>query len=876
MTIKKTLEQPELDSLISQTLVTGEEPPEPEPDPVQVAGGRFGFRGTNSATKIREGVEQGNIPASKMEEAAEILVPPGGSVDPGRPSARDPSLRNINFQRIETTDDVLRTIDTISEQGDHFVVDRRGVRTIDQAKADAAEIELEALLGRSIGEAFNDSQVIGLRTALVESAERLQNASKIILEGNASEADMLAFRQMVAQHAAIQAQAAGAAAEAGRALNAFKVTANSGMLQAAQVRHAMESAGGRASTVKLAGLINDAADPAAVAAATRNNWHARGPDMILEYWINGLLSSPATHAVNTGSNAAVALWMIPERLLASGISKVLRSENGVRVGEAVGQLYGIVQGTRDGLKLAWHALKTGEPTDALQKYEARKYRAITADNIAEILGKKGRAVGLDPTAVANGGVVAQGVDLLGEAVRLPGRFLGAEDEFFKAVGYRMELHALAYHQAAKEGLTGRDAAARITDIINNPPESLHMEAIQAGRVQTFTNDLGEFGRGVQRLANSQPAAKLLLPFVRTPVNIVKFVGMRSPMAPFAKSFRADIRAGGARRDLALARMAMGSLIMMVGGEMASRGVITGKLSENPGVRSAQMRKGIQPYSIRFGDKLYSFNRGDPLGMFLGLSADVVEVMKYADDEDANEVAAAAVVALAQNLTSRTYMRGLSEFITAMDDPERYMERYLQRQAATFVPYTSLVAQAERTMDPTLRATYSVMDQIRSRTPGLSDELPPRRNLWGNPIVLEGGFGWDFVSPIYTSTEIESLADQEIIDNEVNIRMPRNVLGQGEFAVELLPKEYDRYVELAGRDVKVDGLGLKDYLELKLIPGRLYQNATPGPDGMRAVLIRKTVNAFRDAAKLQLQEEKPWLKQALEYEKRRQLEALGKR
>ena len=99
MTIKKTLEQPELDSLISQTLVTGEEPP--EPDPVQVAGGRFGFWGTNSATKIREGVEQGKIPVSTMDEAAEILVPPGGPVDPGRPSARDPSLRNINFQRIE-------------------------------------------------------------------------------------------------------------------------------------------------------------------------------------------------------------------------------------------------------------------------------------------------------------------------------------------------------------------------------------------------------------------------------------------------------------------------------------------------------------------------------------------------------------------------------------------------------------------------------------------------------------------------------------------------------------------------------------------------------------------------------------------------------
>ncbi len=864
MTIKKTLEQPELDSLISQTLVTGEEPPEPEPDPVQVAGGRFGFRGTNSATKIREGVEQGNIPASKMEEAAEILVPPGGSVDPGRPSARDPSLRNINFQRIETTDDVLRTIDTISEQGDHFVVDRRGVRTIDQAKADAAEIELEALLGRSIGEAFNDSQVIGLRTALVESAERLQNASKIILEGNASEADMLAFRQMVAQHAAIQAQAAGAAAEAGRALNAFKVTANSGMLQAAQVRHAMESAGGRASTVKLAGLINDAADPAAVAAATRNNWHARGPDMILEYWINGLLSSPATHAVNTGSNAAVALWMIPERLLASGISKVLRSENGVRVGEAVGQLYGIVQGTRDGLKLAWHALKTGEPTDALQKYEARKYRAITADNIAEILGKKGRAVGLDPTAVANGGVVAQGVDLLGEAVRLPGRFLGAEDEFFKAVGYRMELNALAYRQAANEGLTGREFAARVHDIINNPPESMHLAAIDAGRIQTFTNDLGEFGKGVQRIANSHPVAKLLLPFVRTPVNIVKFVGMRSPLAPFAKTFKAEVAAGGARRDLALARMSLGSLVMMVGATMAANGIIVGKLSENSGVRDAQRRKGLQEYSIKIGDKFYAFNRADPLGMFLGLSADAVEIIKYGDDAGAMEVAGAVSIALAQNLTSRTYLRGLSEFMTAMDDPKRYMPYYMKRMAATFVPYTSLTAQVERSVDPTLRMATTIIDQIRSRTPGLSGDLPPRRNLWGEPIVLEGGLGWDMISPIYTSTLKTSIADDEIINNDIDIRLPRKTMGSGRFAVELTPEEYDRYVFLAGQGITIKGRSLKQHLEEKVIASKAYQSdrASKGPDGARALLIRNIIGKFRDAAKIQLLKEYPDLANSL--------------
>lgn len=853
--------QPELDTLISQTLVTGTEPPEPEP--IQVAGGRFGgFKGTKSATEIAETVEQRKIPVSTMDEASDILNPPSTTPEPGRPSAGDPSLRNINFNRIETSDDVLSTIDIISEQNAHFVEPRRGVRTTEQSIDAAANIEIEQILGRKAGQAFNAEQVIAARTLLVESAERLQNAARIVREGNASKADLLSFRQMVAQHAAIQAQVSGMTAEAGRALNAFKVTAEGGMLKAGQVKDALESSGGVGAAEKLAAMIDDAADPAAVAKVVRKSWNAKSSDMVLEFWINGLLSSPATHVVNMTSNAMVALWQVPERLLASGISKLLRSEQGVYAGEAVSQLYGVVQGGRDGLRLAWKALKTGEPSDAAQKYEARKYRNITSENISEILGKKGRAVGLDPTAVANGGFVAQGVDLLGEAVRLPGRFLGAEDEFFKAIGYRMELNALAYRQASEEGLTGKAAAKRITEIINDPPESVHIDAMNAGRYQTFTNALGDTGQSVQRLANSHPAIKLLLPFVRTPVNIVKFVGARSPLAPFAKSFRADVAAGGARRDLALARMSMGSLVMMIGASMAADGTITGRGPENKGVRDAMRRKGWQPYSLKVGESYYSFNRTDPLGMFLGLSADVVDVIKYADEASGSEAAVAVSVALAQNLTSRTYLRGLSEFMSAMDDPGRYMDNYIKRQAATFVPYTSLVAQTERSIDPTLRMATTIMDQIYSRTPGLSGDLPPRRNLWGEPIVLEGGLGWDMISPIYTSTEKTSIADDEIIENEINIRLPRKALGSGRFAVELMPEEYSRYVYLAGKGIAIQGRGLKRHLEEKVIPSRAYKLASRGPDGGRALMIRKTISKFRDAAKVQLLKEYPGLANSL--------------
>jgi hypothetical protein len=840
-----------------------------ETEPMQVAGlggALKGLRGTSSIDEIRESVEQRKIPTSTVEDAAEIAVPPGTPVEGGRPSATDPTQRNINLDRIEAEDEILQVIDTTSIQNDHFVTDRRGVRTIDESKAAAAEVDLQTILGRQVGEAFNAEQVIKARTVLVESAEQLQRAAKQIRLGNATEADMLEFRQMVAQHAAIQAQVSGMTAEAGRALNAFKVTAHSGMLRASQVSDALDGAGGVKATKKLAELIDEAEGTAAVSKAVRKNWGATTSDMILEFWINGLLSSPATHAVNTTSNALVAMWQVPERFLAAGISKITPGD-GVVAGEAVAQAYGMVQGSRDGIKLFWRALKTGEPSDAAQKYEARKHRAITAENVAEVLGKGREFVGLDPDAIANGGFVARGVDLLGEGVRLPGRFLGAEDEFFKAVGYRMELNALAYRQAASEGLTGQEAAARITEIVNNPPESLHLEAVNASRIQTFTNQLNEGGRSIQKIAASNPALKLILPFIRTPTNIVKFVGMRSPLAPFAKSFRADVQAGGARRDLALARMAMGTLVFGAGMEFAASGTITGKLSENKGVRDAQMRKGLQPYSIKIGDQLYAFNRMDPLGMFLGLTADAVEVMKYADDAGKAEVAAAVGIAIAQNLTSRTYLRGLSEFITAMDDPDRYMESYLRRMAATFVPYTSLVAGIERQMDPTLRAAYTVMDQVRSRTPGLSEQLPPRRNLWGNPIVLGGALGWDIVSPIYTSTEIESLADDEIINNEVDIRMPRKTISRSKngvsATVELMPEEYDRYVFLAGQGVQIDGYSLKDYLENVLIPSDAYQSGTPGPDGMRALMLKKVVTEFRDQAKEQLLMENKGLRDVLQ-------------
>ncbi len=810
-------------------------------------------------------------PVDEAAQAKAITTPK--DIEMGLPSGVTPGARNINFNNITEPDEVLTVIDNIGAQEDQFIKARGGVVSQDQTVIDAAKVELEDILGFKLGDGVTPARITGARIALTDSASSLQKMAKSVLDGDATTAEKLSFRQAISTHVAIQQSVAGMSAEAGRSLNAFKIPVQSGMQTGGktavfrtQLQETFERSGGDDTLYKIAEYIEEAGDDLAeVTKRAKQIDKATTGDMVLETWINGLLSSPATHVVNTTSNALVATWAIPEHLLASVYSKLLRSEKGVEIQEAIGQIFGVVYGTRDGFRMFWKTIKTGEPSDPAMKLEARKYRAVTAKNMG----------------INTEGYLAKGIDLLGNTIRLPGRFLGAEDEFFKAIGYRMELNALAYRKAFSEGLEGKDLAKRIVNIINNPTEEMHLAASDIARVQTFTNPFGESGQKVQLLAYSHPALKLILPFVRTPVNIVKFVGMRSPFAPFAKSFRADMKAGGARRDLALSRMSLGSLIMMSTVPFAMDGTITGPGPRGKAQRDAKRRQGWQPNSLKVGDKYYSYNRLDPLGMFLGLTAEVVEVMKYADDDDRHEIAAALTIAVTKNLTSKTYLRGLSDTMNVISDPDRYAERYFQRMGASFIPFTSLTAQVERTIDPTLRATYDLIDEIKARTPGLSDSLKPRRNLYGEPIVLEGGLGWDFVSPIYSSTRKYDYVDNQIVENEVNISMPRRSIGTGNFSIELNAEEYDRYVVLAGKELKMPyinpktrktkELNLHKYLQSMML-GDMYQDASVGPDGGRAMLITTVVNAFRDVARATLLKENEALNEEWKYQTQLKIEA----
>lgn len=717
------------------------------------------------------------------------------------------------------------------------------------------------LTGYRVGDGVTPEAVAGARILLQKSARNLKEMAQTILAGDsgADAAFHLQFRQAISSHVAIQQSVAGMAADAGRSLNAFRIPVDSSMGGKSEVfkstlEDVMDKFGGEKTVRNLAKVINDAEDLEDISKAASKLHHAKFSDMVLEYWVNGLLSSPATHVVNMTSNAFVASWAIPERLLSVAIGKIRKDPDSAEWGEVLGQMYGLFHGTRDGLRLAWDALATAEPTDPAMKLEARKYNAITGENVSKLTNG----------IIEANGTAAKGIDYLGEFTRLSGRFLGAEDEFFKSVGYRMELNALAFRTAKKEGLQGDELAQRVHELIENPPEQIHIDAMNMSRVQTFTNNLGESGTKIQNISNAHPLMKMLLPFVRTPTNIVKYIAHRQPfLAPFSQHVRQEILAGGARKDAAIAKLTLGSLVTGAATKLAFEDQLTGGGPKDPETRRALMLTGWQPYSLKIGDTWHSYNRLDPLGMFLGLAADTAEVMRNGTDEDRDNIALVTSLALAKNLTSKTYLRGISDTLNAINDPDRYAERYFQRMGATFTPATSLVSQIERYMDPTIREAYTMIEMIQSRTPAWSEDLPPRRDLWGEPVVLQGGMGWDFVSPIYTSLIKNDPVAIEMAEQQMGFTKPSKKIGQGKFSTEMTNWEYDEYVQLVGKKLKLDHytddgkyqeLNLHDYIGA-LMKTELYKELTDGPEGGKTDLILGIISDFKNIARdLMLDEE----------------------
>ncbi|MBU1833268.1 MAG: hypothetical protein KKF24_11290, partial [Gammaproteobacteria bacterium] len=783
----------------------------------------------------------------------------------------------INFARIDSPEDVQNVMQQMADayKGDVDSARRGETRSFAQMEMDAEHINAwDTLMARRQGEALNAEQSIAARQLWATSADKLTTFAKKAAN-TGSEADLFAFRKMMATHQTIQNEVIAARTETARALASWRIPVGSGAERFMEIDNALIQSGGKEMSREMAGRVAALADAGMIQEMDRfvekGVW-AKGRDAMLEAWVNALLSGPKTHMVNALSNTTVVFQQMYERKAAAKIAALLGDEGSVQLGESMAQFSGLVNGFRDAMRYAGKSFVTGETGFGLSKLELAQQNSISSESL-----------GMSST-----GFLGRTVDVIGTAINIPGRALSAADEFFKTIGYRMELNALALRQASQDvnsGLIQPDQLkTRIEEILQDPPDALRLSAIDQATYQTFTNTPGQLAQLIQKAKGAYPGLNLILPFVRTPANIMTYTFERTPLAPLFKHFRTDIAAGGARRDLALAKMSTGTSIMMMAADMAMNDQVTGQGPSNTAERNALHRTGWQPYSFKVGDRYFAYQRMDPIGTTFGLAADMVDILANDDfgvekDKNMEEIAVAVSMSIANNAMSKTYLSGLSDLMQAMADPERYGESFFQRFAGSIVP--TGVAEVARGVDPYMRETQSMVDAMRKRTPGLSDNLPPRRNLWGEPITYQSGLGvmYDAFSPIYSKSKKPSPIDEAILENEMNITMPdkKTSINGARINLEHYPGAYSRYVQLAGNEIihPAWGMGAKDFLNEvvsgKHIMSSIYDMKSDGPDGGKYLYVRGILEDYRELAKAELVKEYPVIEDAVKEQQRHKLQ-----
>lgn len=691
------------------------------------------------------------------------------------PSDAIERVGNIDVRKLDTPQDIRRALKTTHNTLGGFDAATRGRITNAEIERLASELNMtpEQLLSRRKGQAFNAEEALAARQILAKSGNELVNAAKRIQRMDDPGEEALAeFRKAWMRHVAIQEQVSGITAEAGRVLQQFKQAADARAVRTDVLGAMIRAGGGKSGLKDAANALLDVVEmgPGKFNALAEKAMKPKFKDKINELYINMLLSNPPTHVVNMVSNSLTAMLQIPEYAAGAAIGGIRNAaargnvEDRILASEVGARSLGLLQGTKEGLRLFGKALRSGEADDFVSKVEGDEFKAISG--------------------------------LKGEVIRVPTRLLTAEDQLFKGIARRMELNAEAVRVAHKEGLKGEEAKRRIAELVANPTDAMFERALDYGRYLTFQRKLGDFGQAISRASGSNLPTKVVIPFVRTPINLLKFATERSVAAPLLKEWRADFMAGGERRDMAIAKVLLGSGLASVIYEAALEGNITGAVPPDPKKAKLLYADGWQPYSVKVGDKWVSYSRLDPLSTTLGVAADMATLPAGLSDRQQDDKATMLVASIMGNLASKTWLSGVSSFVEGLSDPGRKAEGWLQRTAGAFAVPAG-VAGAARAIDPIARKRESVGDAIQARVPFLTDSLYPRRNVFGEPVELDS-LGPDFLSPFWQSTQKNDPVVVEMLRIEKGVSDPgKQYTDEGE-RVDYTPQQYDRYHEIAGR------------------------------------------------------------------------------
>ena len=569
-------------------------------------------------------------------------------------------------------------------------------------------------------------------------------------------------------------------------------------------------------------------------------------DKVMDFWQMSILTGLQTHVVNIGMNTVNSLYhMVPRRVVEAIVNEVLTvaklgSEDKATLGEFIPMSKNFWLGIQKGAANAILSWKM-ETRGVFESYAANTKKQIEFDGKASP-EKKSSASGVGGESKEP---ALQGP--LGKIMRmLSYRAMTAADEFIKGWVGQVEQAAQAHRIAAvQEKLKGAAYTKRMEELME-PGSAAAFRAIEETHIVTYQEELdGKNPQAIRRIdqvaqgimrGKSVPylgrLVTVVVPFVQTPTNIFKQAIEMSPLgATLAlvdasralrhRVFRGEMSATEANAKAAalynrarlvkdvtnqIVGMAIAYAVMGMVGDDGEDDLprITGTApykSTKKGERDNKFRV-MPPMTIRVGDVQFSYARFDPFAALMTSLVDGITLYRTKGGMSA-EWLGAWIARFKDQADDKTFLQGVSNFMHAWEDPERFLTRFSSGILTGFVP--NLWRQSAREADP----------MVRDTTPPTSDPFltkmaksmgyalvpsaaPPKITIWGDPVPSNRG---------------ELVAGNEIADFLIRQIDPTNV------AINPQSSEIDRFIlkwnmETDASDQKISISPIDDKIEVR--------------------------------------------------------------
>ena len=399
------------------------------------------------------------------------------------------------------------------------------------------------------------------------------------------------------------------------------------------------------------------------------------------------------------------------------------------------------------------------------------------------------------------------------------------------LNYVMDVGDRVFSEAAFENsLQNQMTLNNTTEVTQEMIDIAHTEALQ--RTWNDNNNYTKFVLDVRRGLNRIKVAgyglgDVLIPFAKTPANLTKAIVDYSP-AGLVNTITKGINLKNSLSNgqytakmqhqfvQSLGKATAGTMLYVLGIALAKAGITSGESDDDKDTRDfIKNALGISSYSIKIGDKSFTYDWAQPIAAPLSITANVVNSKKNKETA-LSEAIIGSLDTAGSILLEQSFLSSLNDVLSDNNGVASGIVNEVLELPSRAIP--TFAKQIADLVDDTQRQTYeydspikTAKNKIIAKLPGVSKTLSPSVDTMGREIKKYGGKSNIFnvfLNPANVNTKNISESAKEIYrlykvtgDQTIMPRVSPYYINQKNEKVILTTEQRANYSKVSGQIIE---------------------------------------------------------------------------